>query len=650
MTNRTFYRPDIDGLRAIAVVSVIIFHINANLLPGGFLGVDIFFVISGFLITSLLLKELQQTKKISLKGFYVRRVKRIIPALLVVVVTTLLVGFLILTPTDFLSLLKSAVASLLSLANVFFYFSLDQGYFAKDTAEVPLLHMWSLAVEEQFYLIWPLLMAFIYKKKGSVFLFYTLLSILLLSLILAQISLGINQPFAYYSLPTRAWELAAGGALSIYLQNRKELSPNISNLFSLIGVFLIGASFLYVSKQSDIPGIDNIPLIIGTLLLIVAGKTTKNISRRLLSNNIIVFIGLVSYSAYLWHWPMIAFTKYATIEIDIYTGSIIFVLTFLLASLTYYLVENPLRKLKITAIKAWSNYYLLPVAFLGAVSVSMAYGIKTNSPYIYDWKEYSKVVDVIPNWKYDYNCQYTNFGIEKLDEEKCIFPQGEPYKTILIGDSNGAHYIGMFQALSSEYNFSFKNITQSACPTLLQSLDLDWVDKKYQKGCLAYRKYLSKNLDKYDHIIMGGDWTDYDRFEEFRPLFIETINKLAEKAKKVTILAKIPTFKNYNVDCEKRKIKIDNLICSIDRYNKVYDKSSQVAVTNTFLLELSKKYSNVDFINVDNILCPNNICSPVLNKKFIYADGGHLHMKGSYQLGRYIIEKQDNTSHLFKAF
>jgi peptidoglycan/LPS O-acetylase OafA/YrhL len=648
MSKSTFYRPDIDGLRAIAVVSVIIFHLNANLLPGGFLGVDIFFVISGFLITGLLLKELQLTKKISLKGFYVRRIKRIIPALLIVVVTTLVVGFIILTPADFLSLLKSAMASLLSLANVFFYFSLDQGYFAKDTAEVPLLHMWSLAVEEQFYLIWPLLMAFIYNKKGSAFLFYTLLTILLLSLILAQISLGINQPFAYYSLPTRAWELAAGGALSIYLQNRKELSLNISNFFSLIGVFLIGASFLYVSKQSDIPGVDNIPLIIGTLLLIVAGKTTKNISRRILSNKIIIFIGLVSYSAYLWHWPMIAFTKYATIEIDIYIGSTIFVLTFLLASITYYIVENPLRKLKTTTIKAWSNYYILPVVFLGTVSVSLAYGIKAHSPYIYDWKEYSKVVDVTPNWKYKYNCQYTTFGTQILDEDECIFPKDKPYKTLLIGDSNAAHFIGMIQAFSLEYKFSFKNLTQSSCPPLIQTKALEWVDPKYQKGCSAYRAFLSNNLDKYEHIIIGGDWSDYDRFEDFRPLFIETIKELAEKTKKITILAKIPTFQNYNVECEKRRVKIRNLDCSLTRYDQVYDNLSAISSVNNFIKDVSKQHNNVSFFTIDDILCPNNVCSPTIENQFVYADGGHLHMKGSRQIGEYILNSHNEKTLLFK--
>jgi peptidoglycan/LPS O-acetylase OafA/YrhL len=648
MSSGTFYRPDIDGLRAIAVVSVIIFHINSTLLPGGFLGVDIFFVISGFLITSLLLKELQSTKKICLKGFYVRRIKRIIPALLIVVTTTLLVGFLLLTPTDFLSLLKSAVASLLSIANIFFYFNLDQGYFAKDTAEVPLLHMWSLAVEEQFYLIWPLLMAFIYNKKGSGFLFYTLLAILLGSLVLAQISLGINQPFAYYSLPTRAWELAAGGALSIYIQNRKELPQNISNLFSLTGTSLIVVSFFVVSKQSDIPGVDNIPLIIGTLLIIIAGKNTNNISRRILSNKLIVFIGLISYSAYLWHWPMIAFTKYATIEIDLFIGFLIFVLTFLLASITYYLLENPLRKIKVTPVEAWSYYYVLPVTFLGIISLILAYGIKTNSPLIYDWNAYSKVINTTPNWKYKYNCQYTTYGSQTLNEDECIFPKNQPYKILLIGDSNAAHFIGMIQAFSTEYSFAFKNITQSSCPPLIQTKNLEWVDPKYQKGCSAYRTFLSSNLEQYEHIFIGGDWSDYDRFAEFRPLLIETINELSSKNKKVTVLSKIPTFANYNVECEKRSVKITGLDCSLARYDKAYDALSPVATVNSFIEGVTKQYNNVNFFSLDEILCQENICSPTINNQFVYADGGHLHMKGSRQIGEYILQFHNKSTLIFK--
>ena len=259
MSTNNFYRADIDGLRAIAVVSVIIYHIESSLLPGGFLGVDIFFVISGFLITGLLLKELQKTEKLNLQAFYVRRVKRILPALLTVILSTLIVGFLIFTPADYFSLLKSAIASLLSLANVFFYFNLDQGYFAKDTAEVPLLHMWSLAVEEQFYLIWPLLMTFIYKKKGFTFLFYTLLIILIFSLTLAQTSLKFDQPFAYYSLPTRAWELAAGAALwmarapALFDHALPPLAGFVAALFFLGQAGWISTEYLRLVPNAEVP-------------------------------------------------------------------------------------------------------------------------------------------------------------------------------------------------------------------------------------------------------------------------------------------------------------------------------------------------------------------------------------------------------------
>ncbi|MDO6506830.1 acyltransferase family protein [Colwellia sp. 4_MG-2023] len=644
MTKNIFYRADIDGLRALAVISVIIYHIDSSLLPGGYLGVDIFFVISGFLITGLLLNELQKTKKINFKTFYSRRVKRLLPALLTVIISTLVVGFLLFAPADYFSLLKSAVASLISVANIFFYVNLDQGYFAKDSSEIPLLHMWSLAVEEQFYLIWPVLMAFIYKQKGTSYLFYFLVISIFLSFGLAQTLLSFDQSFAYYSLPTRVWELSAGGALAIYLKDRKAFSNNISTAYSIIGAILIGASFYWVTSHSDVPGKDNIPLIIGTLMLITAGKVKGNISQKLLSNKLWVFIGLISYSAYLWHWPIIAFTKYAAIEIDLIVGTTIFISTFLLATITYYIVETPLRNVKVTPSKAFTRYYIVPVALVGLSTVVLAYGIKSFSPSMYNWSAYSEVTDITPNWKYKYNCQYSNFGAESKDESECIFPKGSPYKTLLIGDSNGAHYIGMLQEFAQYDHWSFKNITQSACPPLIETKELDWIEKKYAKACLEYRKYLSSNLMALDHIIIGGDWLDYDRFAEFRPLFIETINKLAKENEKVTILAKIPTFSHYNTECEKRRIKITSLNCSLSRYDKLYEKKSSHYAVNNFLLELSNKYKNVNFFDTKNSLCPNNICSPVLNGKFIYSDGSHLSMDGSHMLGAKVLKSQEKSA------
>lgn len=644
MTKKSFYRADIDGLRALAVISVIIYHIDPSLLPGGFLGVDIFFVISGFLITGLLLNELQKKQKINFKTFYSRRVKRLLPALLTVIISTLVAGFLLFAPADYFLLLKSAVASLMSVANIFFYFNLDQGYFAKDSSEIPLLHMWSLAVEEQFYLIWPVLMAFIYKQKGTSCLFYFLITSVFLSFGFAQTLLYFDQPFAYYSLPTRVWELSAGGALAIFLKDRKAFSNNISKACSMIGVILIGASFYWVTSHSDVPGKDNIPLIIGTLLLITAGKANDNISQKLLSNKLWVFLGLISYSAYLWHWPIIAFIKYTAIEIDIVVGTSIFISTFLLATITYYIIETPLRNVEMTPNKAFTRYYIVPLALVGFSTVTLAYGIKSFSPTMYNWSAYSEVTDITPNWKYKYNCQYTDFGVEVKDESECIFPKGSPYKTLLIGDSNGAHYIGMLQEFAQYNHWSFKNITQSACPPLVETKELDWVEKKYAKACLEYRKYLSANLMALDHVIIGGDWTDYDRFDEFRPLFIKTINELAKHNEKVTILAKIPTFSQYSTECEKRRIKITSLNCSLSRYDKSYEKDSSHYAVNNFLLELSNKYKNVNFFDTRNSLCPNSICSPVLNGQFIYSDGGHLSMEGSHLLGAKVLKsKESNT-------
>jgi peptidoglycan/LPS O-acetylase OafA/YrhL len=209
------YRADIDGLRALAVISVILFHISPTLLTGGFLGVDIFFVISGYLITGILIKDVLRNKKIDWLGFYKRRILRIFPALISVVSVTLIASYLILTPDDFLHLSASAFASLFSMANIFFYMFVDTGYFAADTAELPLLHLWSLGVEEQFYIIWPFivfaLLTFLVKRR---YILTTITVISVLSLSAAQILLFSDFALSYYMLPTRAWELMFGGWLA----------------------------------------------------------------------------------------------------------------------------------------------------------------------------------------------------------------------------------------------------------------------------------------------------------------------------------------------------------------------------------------------------------------------------------------------------
>ena len=265
------YRRDIDGLRAVAVVSVIIFHINSAWLSGGFFGVDIFFVISGYLITLLLVKDISGTHTLDLVRFYERRISRIYPALLFMISFALIFGMLILAPDDLSRFLKSIIWSLFSVANMFFYLSIDTGYFSTVSSELPLLHLWSLGVEEQFYILWPFLVLFLVRNLGSLYKQMIFICILLLSSFFwAQYMQLTDHSFSYYMIVTRAWELLAGSAVAFLVFKEISLSAKLNEILSIIGLALIAFGFIFISKNDSIP-----------CLMPVHGYTNNNFSKYL---------------------------------------------------------------------------------------------------------------------------------------------------------------------------------------------------------------------------------------------------------------------------------------------------------------------------------------------------------------------------------
>ena len=251
----TDYRPDIDGLRAIAVLAVIFFHLHESLLPGGFVGVDVFFVISGFLITRNILREIE-CGAFSLLEFYRRRVKRIAPAMLVVVAVTLLFSQLLMLPEDARSASKSAFASVASLANVYFWLFTDKSYFAVSTRELPFLHLWSLGVEEQFYLLWPLALVLLYRPWRALRFAAGMLTLAIGSFALAQALVADHPEFTYYMLPTRAGEFALGALVAIAVVKRAQPrwpSPAVAWL-AAIGMTMLVGSLVLLRGRVPFPG------------------------------------------------------------------------------------------------------------------------------------------------------------------------------------------------------------------------------------------------------------------------------------------------------------------------------------------------------------------------------------------------------------
>lgn len=336
--NPAHYRPDIDGLRAVAVLAVLVFHFGGAL-SGGFVGVDVFFVISGFLITGILAREVEQGT-FSLRKFWMRRLRRIAPASLVVTVVTLLAGLCILMPNDLVPLAKATIAQQTMLTNVYEWRNV--GYFDTHRPR-PLLHMWSLAVEEQFYLIYPLLFVRLpMHRRGLVR--AILWGAMLVSLVLSVYATSYRAGMAgFFLLPFRAWELLLGGLAALETP-RRPLGAARANALALLGLGLIVVPCVTYSEKIQFPGLAALPPCLGACFLIFAGTHDRTLVGRILSSPVAVAIGLISYSLYLWHWPLQVYARYCSWgPLSTGTIAVLYVASFVLAWLSWRWIETPFR-------------------------------------------------------------------------------------------------------------------------------------------------------------------------------------------------------------------------------------------------------------------------------------------------------------------
>ena len=319
------YRADIDGLRAIAVALVVVFHAFPNVLPGGFIGVDVFFVVSGFLITRQILSE-QAGQRFTITSFYERRARRILPALVFIIATALMVGWFILLPVPYERLAEQAVAGAMFFPNILFWSQV--GYFDTSAISKPLLHLWSLGVEEQFYLIWPLLLIVLRKSRVRPFIALTI--ICTASLVYSSTAAFTNPAAAFYSPLSRLWELGFGAVLAA-----RPIKVPHQTIISALGLIVIVGSAWFLSSAAPFPGVLAVPPALGTAAIIVAPSP-------ILRQQPFVGVGLISYTLYLWHWPILSFA--ATLHYDGGTPrALVVAASVVLAWLTTRYVERPIR-------------------------------------------------------------------------------------------------------------------------------------------------------------------------------------------------------------------------------------------------------------------------------------------------------------------
>ncbi|WP_226628120.1 acyltransferase family protein [Alloyangia pacifica] len=335
------YRSEIDGLRSVAVLPVILFHAGSSLFSGGFVGVDIFFVISGYLITTIIVDELSRGE-FSLLRFYERRAKRILPALCLVSVTALVLGWLLLQNRPFVEFVRSLLGVATFSSNILFWMEAD--YFDTTAELKPMLHTWSLAVEEQFYIFFPLLLM-LFWRFGQKVVLYVLIAIFLVSLALAQWQVRTDPMSAFFLLHARAWELGIGAFCAFYLRaGHPPLAAGLRNGLSGLGLGLIAVAVFGFTAETPTPSLITLVPTVGAALIILFA-TSGTLVQRLLSTRAMVGVGLISYSAYLWHQPLFAFTRHNSLEEPAwYVMAALIALTLLLAWLSWKYVETPVRK------------------------------------------------------------------------------------------------------------------------------------------------------------------------------------------------------------------------------------------------------------------------------------------------------------------
>lgn len=334
------YRPDIDGLRAIAVLSVLLFHAGFEELSGGFIGVDIFFVISGYLITNLILTQ-REAGVFSFGNFYYRRAKRLFPALFVTLLSTFAVACILHSPLQLQRTAGEILAAVASLSNIFFYYQ-SAGYFDPAAISKPALHTWSLSVEEQFYLLWPTMVVLCTRSGSRLMLFGFILLMALISLAFSELTVRSNPNAAYFLPQFRIFEFALG-ALALWASGHVDRTTNLTReLLLLSGLCLVVYALVVFDEQTSFPGFNALIPCLGAACMILGGRA--RLLGVLLSNRISVFVGLISYSLYLVHWPLIVFFSYAHFgELEYLDRFLLVGATFALATLSYYLVEAPLR-------------------------------------------------------------------------------------------------------------------------------------------------------------------------------------------------------------------------------------------------------------------------------------------------------------------
>ncbi|HHQ9516035.1 TPA: acyltransferase family protein [Escherichia coli] len=628
-TTSRFYQPDVDGLRTVAVLLVLLFHVGFSSISGGFVGVDIFFVISGYLITGILVSGMEKgTYKYS--TFIASRISRLYPTLLFVLIACLAFGFLIYTPNDYKELGISSLYSALSISN--FHFMLGAGYFDTSSEINPLLHTWSLSVEQQFYLIWPLVILAA-MKSGRKLAVYLIVVAGAVSLIASQVMTKINPTQNYFMMPYRIFEFAAGGVL-FFIPNEKARNKLISTILFLVGVALIIYSAFYFDKSTPFPGMNATIPVVGSCLCILFSKHTP--AGYLLRNKLFVSIGIVSYSVYLIHWPVLVFYKYYVFRpINTFEKLSIVVISVLLAYVSYSFIENKFRRINLSSFNKMSVSFaiVLVVALLTSTLIykNNGYSSRVNEYF----KEKMSDAGAFHLQQYGGNGYYA--GAHIIGDKTA-----SKVSAVVMGDSFARQYAHAIDVNSKGYKFITSMNDGCFFSRNYTTFYAGLPDPKCQQRLNFAIDYSNKfNVP----VIFGMRWVGYEGMvsdpqgnqkkfsneDDFIKFSVSNIlnNISAFNGKKVVILGAPPGTDGVGgvEKCVNRPSYLP-LLCT--KHLNTDDKDTFNKRMNSAIKSALNGSNNVMFIDPYDYLCQNGKCMTMTDDyQFIYSDAVHLSKSGA---------------------
>lgn len=639
MGARMNYRREIDGLRAFAVLPVILFHAGFDFFSGGFVGVDVFFVISGYLITLIIINELA-AKEFSLVNFYERRARRILPALFLVILVCIPFAWVWLQPGDMQDFAQSTAAVALFVSNILFWS--ESGYFDAAAEMKPFLHTWSLAVEEQYYLFIPILLLLLWRLGAGV-VFLILLAIGFSSLVLAEWALANAPATAFYMLPMRGWELLFGAYVAFFQNyyNLKRISSTTKELGGLVGIGMVLYATFFFDKNTPFPGLYALVPVTGTALIILFASSTTVVGK-FLSYRVFVGVGLISYSAYLWHQPLFAFARHRSIgEPNQLLFFLLAICSLLFAFLSWKWVERPFRDKQRVGRRAIFTFAL--------VGSCLLIGFGVTGHYMQGFPSRSVVVSVddldaklIPNHGLSTDCegQFTLSPNCRTSDEP---------EVLVWGDSYAMHIVPGL--IASKPDIQMIQHTMSVCGPFM---DIAPVSRAYPKAwaekCIDFNDQVFEHLETLSsvkYVVLSSPFIQYLNYHGFKMVgrngdevaakdtaYVYMKNTL-ERIKalgKVPVVFSITPQNGSNIGrCLRNSFAFKSTMaeCNVSEVDaheyrgKVYE----------FLKEIDKSYN---VIWLDEALCENGQCISFAGDVFIYRDDGHLSIEGSEWLGKFM--------------